>query len=31
MVDDVMPSNSPIALVEREDLEKAPLDVNVSQ
>jgi hypothetical protein len=32
MADDVvMPSNSPIALVEREELEEAPLDVNVSQ
>ncbi len=32
MVDDgVMLSNPPIALVEEEKLEEAPLDVNVSQ
>jgi len=32
MVDDVAtPSNPPIALVEKEELEEAPLDVNVSQ
>jgi len=32
MADDVAtPSNPPISLVEKEELEKAPLDVNVSQ
>jgi len=32
MADDVtMPSNLPISLVEKEELEEAPLDVNVSQ
>jgi hypothetical protein len=32
MVDDVaMPSNLPVAPVEREKLEKVPFDVNVSQ
>jgi hypothetical protein len=32
MVDDVVtPSNLPVALVEQEEFEKAPLDVNVSQ
>jgi len=32
MADDVaMPSNPPISLVKKEELEEAPLDVNVSQ
>jgi hypothetical protein len=32
MADDVAtPSNSPISLVENEELDEAPLDVNVSQ
>jgi hypothetical protein len=32
MVDDVAtPSNSPVTPVEKEELEEAPLDVNVSQ
>jgi len=32
MVDDVVtPSNPPVSLVEKEELEEAPLDVNVSQ
>jgi hypothetical protein len=32
MADDVAtPSNPPVALVDKEELEKAPLDVNVSQ
>jgi hypothetical protein len=32
MADDVtMPSNPPVSLVEKENLEEAPLDLNVSQ
>ncbi len=32
MVDDVAtPSNPPVSLVEKEELEEAPIDVNVSQ
>jgi hypothetical protein len=32
MADDVAtPSNPPVALVEQEELEEAPLDMNVSQ
>ncbi len=31
MADDVMPSNPSVAPVENEELEEAPLDVNVSQ
>jgi hypothetical protein len=32
MVDDVVtPSNLPVALIEEEELEKSPLDVNVFQ
>ncbi len=29
--DDTMPSNPPVALVQQEELEEAPLDLNVSQ
>ncbi len=29
--DDAMPSNPPVALVQQEELEEAPLDLNVSQ
>ncbi len=29
--DDTMPSNPPVALIQQEELEEAPLDLNVSQ
>jgi hypothetical protein len=29
--DDAMPSNSPVAPIQQEKLEEAPLDLNVSQ